>query len=225
MSTETLQQTWTAVDELIERTLPQDPPATRLAAERAAAAGLPAISVTPPTGRLLAILTRLARARRVLEIGTLGGYSTCWFHHALEPGGSVTTLEIDPQHARIARETFELAGIAHAIDLRLGRALDVLPTLLPAHARAFDVAFIDADKPSNPAYVEFALRLVRPAGLIIVDNVVRHGAILDPVLSDASAKGALQAIADLGRIGGDLATVLATAGVKGYDGLAVAIVP
>lgn len=225
MERETSLDTWLGVDTLIETLLPPEPPAARLAAERCRTHNLPPISVTPAGGRLLAFLARLIGARRVLEVGTLGGYSTAWFQHAVGPEGRITTIEIDPLHARIARETFESAGIGSAVDIRLGPALDVLPTLLPAHHRAFDLAFIDADKPSNPAYISWALRLVRPGGLIIVDNVVRHGAILDARSPDASVQGARRAIEDLGRLVDGLPVVLQTVGAKGYDGMAMAIVP
>lgn len=190
---------------------------------RSDAAGLPAISVSAPQGRLLQVLVAALGARTVLEIGTLGGYSTTWMARALPPDGRLVTLEAEPRHAAVARETFRLAGIDARVDLRLGSALDLLPALA-GEAIRFDLAFIDADKPNTPEYFDWAVRLCRPGGLIVVDNAVRDGAIADPQSSEAGAR-AMRRLVD--QIAGDTrvtATGLQTVGSKGYDGFIIATV-
>lgn len=183
-----------------------------------AAAGLPDIDVSPLQGRMLALLVRMSAARRVLEIGTLGGTSTIWMARALPEGGRLVTIEIDPRHASVARRNFAAMGVDGRIDLREGAALDVLPGL----DGPFDLVFIDADKPSNPAYLGHALRLSRPGTVIVLDNVVRDGTVVSG--RAASAAGARQAVEMMAAEPRLEATVIQTVGAKGWDGFALAVV-
>ena len=187
-------------------------------------AGLPAISVSPNQGRLLHILALSHGARNILEIGTLGGYSAIWLARALPPGGRLITLEADPHHAEVARANLARAGLAEVADVRLGKALDTLPQLAAEGHDPFDLVFIDADKVNTAAYFAWALKLTRRGSLIITDNVVRDGAVLDAASHDASVQGVrrfLEAMAAEPRV---VATAIQTVGSKGYDGLAFAVV-
>ena len=215
-------EVWTAVDDYIaERLLPDDPDAMALLAA-ADAAGLPPIQVSPPQGALLALLARSIGARRVLEVGTLGGYSTLWLARAVGPDGVVVTLEIDPLHADVAAAGLDAAGVGDQVDLRLGPALETLDALVADGADPFDLSFIDADKASNPQYVQRALWLSRPGSLIVVDNVVRGGAVIDAESWAADVVGT-RALFDLLRDEPRLeATAIQTVGGKGYDGFVLA---
>jgi predicted O-methyltransferase YrrM len=213
---------WTAVDNYIaERLIPPDE-ALEAALTANAEAGLPAIDVAPNQGKLLQVLARMVGARCILEIGTLGGYSTIWLARALDGRGKVVTLEINSAYAKAALANFERAGVAKLIDLRLGRAIDTLPGLMGE--APFDFVFIDADKPNNAIYLDWALKLSRPGAVIVVDNVVRGGAVVDPKNNDPNVKG----VRDLfDRIAAEprlIATGLQTVGCKGWDGLAIALV-
>src|SRR4029450_5553346 len=180
---------WTAVDRYITETLVR-PDATMDAVLRAsAAAGLPPHNVSPNQGKLLQLLARIQGARSILEIGTLGGYSTIWLARALPGGGHLITLEANSKHAGVARANFARAGLADTVELRVGRALDTLPQLAAEGRGPFDVVFIDADKQNNPEYFAWALELSRCGSLIIVDNVVRNGAVLDPASEDPGVRG------------------------------------
>lgn len=203
--------------------MPQDAAlAEALAAN--AAAGLPAHDVSPAQGKLLHLLARMVGARRVLEIGTLGGYSTLWLARALPPGGRVVTLEADPRHAAVARANFERAGLADRIELRLGRALDALPRLEAEAQGPFDLVFLDADKPNHAAYLAGALRLARPGSVIVADNVVREGAVIDAASTDDRVQG-IRAFFELLAAESRLdATAIQTVGEKGWDGFAIALV-
>lgn len=219
-------QTWTAVDQYFaERLLGEDRVlAAALAANRAA--GLPAIDVSALQGRLLALLARAIGARRVLEVGTLGGYSTLCLARAVPPDGTVVTLELDARHAAVARANFAQATAQGAtlptIDLREGPALDSLAALRRAGGALFDLAFIDADKPNNPGYFEHALALTRRGGLIVVDNVVRNGAVAEASSADAAVRGT-RALMDLLAAEPRVeATAIQTVGDKGYDGFVLA---
>lgn len=215
--------TWNAVEDFFgERLIGEDDVlAAALADTRAA--GMPEIAVAPAQGKLLHLLTRLAGARSVLEIGTLGGYSTIWLGRALPPDGRLISLELSPEHAEVARGNLQRAGLSGVVDVVVGPALDSLQTLLDEGAGPFDVVFIDADKKSIPQYVELALQVSRPGTLIVVDNVVRHGAVVDPD-PDEHSQG-VRRFADLVASNPRLdATVLQTVGAKGYDGLAFALV-
>jgi predicted O-methyltransferase YrrM len=215
----TQQEIWSAVDGYITGTLVPSDPALDAALETAAAAGLPAINVAPNQGKLLHLLARLKGARRILEIGTLGGYSTIWLARALPAGGRLITLEVDPKHAEVAAGNIGRAGLADVVEVRLGPALETLPNL----EGPFDMVFIDADKPSNADYFAWALRLTEPGGLIVIDNVVRGGAVVEAGSRDANVAGVRrlnEMIAAEPRVS---ATTIQTVGVKGYDGLTIAL--
>jgi len=218
------QQQWSAVDSyIVERLVPADPVLTEVLA-RNQAGGLPLHDVSPTQGKFLHLLARITGAKRILEIGTLGAYSTIWLARALPEGGRVVTLEYDPHHAEIARSNIELAGFSHLVDLRVGAALDTLPGVEADGLGPFDLVFIDADKPNNPGYLKWALRLSRPGTVIIGDNVVRNGAVVDASSSDTRVQGVrtfFDMLAAEPRISG---TALQTVGIKGWDGFTIAIV-
>src|SRR5829696_4860935 len=221
---EKLEERWEAVDRYFaDRLIPSDL-ALQRALEASAAAGLPPINVAPTQGKLLQLLARMVNARAILEIGTLGGYSTIWLARALPPNGRLVTIELDPKHADVARANFERAGLAEVIDLRVGRAIDVLPRIAAEGLAPFDLFFIDADKQSNAAYVEWALTLARAGSVIVVDNVVRGGAVVDPASSDASVQGVRRLIDLLANEPRLDATAIQTVGLKGYDGFLIALV-
>ena len=215
-------ETWTAVDDYVARLLiPAD--AALEAAQRAATeAGLPAISVSAPQGKFLHLLARIAGARRILEVGTLAGYSTIWLARALPPDGRLVSLEVDPKHADVARGNISRAGLSALVDVRVGRAVDLLPAL--EGGEPFDLVFIDADKPSTPQYFEWALKLTRKGGLIVVDNVVREGAVAGPSGTDADVDGMRRFLARLAGESRASGTVIQTVGTKGYDGFALIVV-
>jgi predicted O-methyltransferase YrrM len=218
------QDRWTAVDSYLTDTLVKPDAALDAALRDSAAAGLPAIAVSPPQGKLLHLLARLQAAHKILEIGTLGGYSSIWMARALPPDGRLITLEIDPKHAEVARANIARAGVAGVVDIRIGPALDTLPKLAKEGAGPFDLVFIDADKPSNPDYFQWALKLSRRGTLIIVDNVVRDGKIIDSSNTDPSIQGVRrlnELIAAEARVS---ATTIQTVGSKGYDGLTLILV-
>jgi len=215
---------WLAADQyLTDLLIPADPVFEEvLTANRAA--GLPAIDVAPNQGKLLMLLARLSRARTVLEVGTLGGYSTIWLARGLPSGGRVVTLEAEPSHAAVARANFERAGLAEQVELHLGPALQTLPDLVRDGVGPFDLVFIDADKPNYPQYLHWALMLTRPGSLIIADNVVRDGQVADPDSPDDRVRGVrayLEMVAADSRLD---ATALQTVGSKGWDGFCLAVV-
>jgi predicted O-methyltransferase YrrM len=214
---------WTSVDRYITTQLVPSDAALDAALESSAANGLPAINVAPNQGKLLHVLARSIGARRILEVGTLGGYSTIWLARALPPGGKVITLEYEPRHADVARANIERAGLAHVVEIRLGKAIDTLPGLAAEGGGPFDMVFIDADKSGNADYFAWAMKLTRVGSLIIVDNVVRNGGVID-ANGDANVQGArrvLEAMANEPRVS---ATAVQTVGSKGYDGFAIAVV-
>ena len=183
------QEQWTAVDRYFtELFLPPDP-VLEAVLQASDAAGLPPGNVSPTQGKLLMLLARLHGARTILEIGTLGGYSTIWLARALPAGGRLITLESDPKHVEVARQNITRAGLSDVVQIRQGRALDILPQLATEGHASFDLIFIDADKPSNPDYLAWALKLSHRGSLIIADNVVRDGAVIDATSSDASVQG------------------------------------
>ena len=215
---------WTNVDRYIEeRVLPHDPVLVEVLAATQRA-GLPAIEVSPAQGRQLELLARLAGAKRILEIGTLGGYSTICLARALPPDGYLLSLEIDPRNAEVARANVERAALAARVEVRVGRALETLPFVEAERLGPFDVVFIDADKDNSPRYVEWAVKLGRPGSLIIVDNVVRNGRVLDATSEDAMIRGTRRTYDLLGSHPALDATVVQTVGSKGYDGFAMALV-
>jgi predicted O-methyltransferase YrrM len=215
---------WTAVDRYLTDLLVAPDPALDAALEASAAAGLPAISVTPNLGKLLFLLARLQGAKNILEFGTLGGYSTIWMARALPPGGRLITLESEPKHADVARRNIARAGLADVVDLRVGLALDLLPGVAADMRAPFDLVFIDADKPNNPEYVARSIELCRAGSLIIVDNVVRDGAVIDEKSTDASVQGVRRMNEMLAADPRVSATALQTVGSKGYDGFAFVLV-
>jgi len=217
-------RTWTAVDAYVaEQLIPPDA-ALDAALAANAAAGLPSIDVSPPQGKLLHLLARISGARRILEIGTLGGYSTIWLARALPADGRLVTLEFLPHHAETARRNVERAGLADRVEIRVGAAVETLPQLAAEGAGPFDLVFIDADKPSNPIYLDWAVRLSRPGTLIVLDNVVRDGAVADGTSTDANVLGSRAGLEFIGNHPSLEATALQTVGAKGYDGFAIALV-
>lgn len=187
-------------------------------------AGLPEIQVSPTHGKLLHLLARLQGARRILEVGTLGGYSAIWLARALGPGGKLITLEFDPKHADVARANIAKAGVADRVEIRVGAALDTLPKIEAEKGGPFDLVFIDADKENNPIYFDWALKLTRRGSLIVVDNVVRSGAVLDAASTDVSVRGTRRVLERMASEPRVTATAIQTTGLKGHDGFAIALV-
>lgn len=213
------QQHWEQVEEYLARQVvrPEDRMDTIVSAT--VAAGLPPIEVSAAQGKFLMLLARIAGARRILEIGTLGGFSTAWLARALPPGGELISCEYEPRHAEVARANLAAAGLADRVTVPVGAALDTLPAL----AGPFDLFFLDADKVNNPAYLEWAVKLARPGSVVVVDNVVRGGSVLDPGGDDA-VQGTRAALDILGSHPRLDATALQTVGAKGWDGFALAVV-
>jgi len=190
-------------------------------------AGLPAIAVSPLQGKFLYLLARLIGARKVLEVGTLGGYSAIWLGRALPPApvGRLVSLELNPMHAEVAQDNIAHAGLAETVEVRVGPALESLPKLAAEFGDgAFDFSFIDADKPNNAAYFSWALQLTRPGGVIVVDNVVREGRVVDETSGDSAILGTRRLFSEMANEKRMTATAVQTVGVKGYDGFAIAIV-
>jgi predicted O-methyltransferase YrrM len=218
------QQLWTSVDDYITDLFVPFDPVMQETLATSEAAGLPSISVAPNEGKLLMLLAQLCGARRILEIGTLGGYSTIWLARGMAAGGSLTTLEASAKHAEIARTNIARAGFAGVVEVLVGPALETLPQLAAEGRSPFDLIFIDADKEGYPEYLAWALKLARSGTLIIADNVIRDGEILDPASSDLRVQGTRrfnQLLANESRV---KATVIQTVGRKGHDGIAIAIV-
>lgn len=215
---------WDRVDDYLAGELLDRDPALATTLEASREAGLPDIAVSATQGKLLNLLARIQGARNILEIGTLGGYSTLWLAKALPPGGRIVTLEADPRHAEVARANIARAGYGNQVQVRLGAALDTLPELATEGAGPFDFVFIDADKRSNPEYFDWALRLARRGSVIVVDNVVREGKVLDAASEDASVQGVRRLLDRMGRETRVAATALQTVGHKGWDGFAIAYV-
>lgn len=218
------QERWTAVDRYINDLFIPPDPALEAALRAAAEAGLPEIQVTPSQGMLLHIMARATGAHDILEIGTLGGYSTIWLARALAPGGRLVTLEVEPRHAAVARANLARAGVAERVEVRLGRAVDSLAQLAAEGRGPFDLVFIDADKPSTSAYFAWAMKLTRPGGLIITDNVVRNGAVIEADSRDSNVQGVRSFNAALAAEPRAVSTIVQTVGSKGYDGFAISVV-
>jgi len=215
---------WTEVDRYFSESLLPSDPILESALDTSIAAGLPPINVSPNQGKLLQMLARLVGARSILEIGTLAGYSSIWLARGLRPDGRLITLEVEPKHAEVARLNVSRAGLDDVVEVRLGNALEILPRLSSERRGPFDLIFIDADKENIPAYFEWALKLSRPGTLIVVDNVVRNGAVLDIDSSDPSVRGVRRFIEMLGAEADVSGTVIQTVGIKGYDGFAIVLV-
>ena len=186
--------------------------------------GLPQISVSANQGKFLQVLALLCNASKILELGTLGGYSTIWMARAIPEGGKIVTIEIDPRHADVAKRNIEAAGLLAKVDIRVGNAMEILQQMIESAERPFDMIFIDADKPPYTEYFGLALQLSRPGTLIVCDNVVREGKVLDAAVEDESAQGARRFNEMLARNTAVTATILQTVGGKEHDGMAIAVV-
>jgi predicted O-methyltransferase YrrM len=218
------QDRWTQVDDyLSELFIPRDP-ALEAAITDSKNAGLPAIQVAPTHGKLLHLLARIRGAKNVLEIGTLGGYSSIWLARALPAGGRVISLELDPKHAEVARKNIARAGLEAVVEVRLGAALETLPALEREQREPFDFVFIDADKANIPRYFDWALKLTRRGSVIVVDNVIRKGAVADARSTDENVLGVRRFNEQFAGDPRVTITVIQTVGSKGYDGLAIALV-
>ncbi|HEY2826554.1 MAG TPA: O-methyltransferase [Pirellulales bacterium] len=215
-------ETWTTVEQYLTDLLVQPDEALRVAVLESDAAGLPAIAVSPTFGKLLMLLAQCLGAKNILEIGTLGGYSTIWLARGLASGGRLVTLEFDAKHAEVARANMTRAGVANVVEVRLGKALETLPKLAADKRGPFDLIFIDADKENNTEYFQWALTLSRPGSLIIVDNVVRDGKVIDAASSDKSVQGVRRCNEAMAREKRVTVTALQCVGSKGYDGFAIA---
>ena len=211
---------WAAADVFLADTLVGHDPALEAAHDAQRAAGLPEIEVAPVGGKLLSVLARMSGARRVLEIGTLGGYSTIWLARAVGPEGSVVTIEAEADNAAVARASIDAAGVGDRVDIRIGRGEQVLPTL----EGPFDLVFIDADKESNTIYLDWAARLGHPGTVIVLDNIGREGEIVREDSTDSKVIGTRDGLRMLGEDPRFDATALQTVGVKGWDGVAIALV-
>jgi predicted O-methyltransferase YrrM len=221
------QETWDAVDAYVGEMLLADDPALTDALAASEAAGMPAIAVSPPQGKLLALLARIHHAERVLEVGTLGGYSTIWLARAIGPRGELVTLELDPGYAEVAGASIERAGLSERVQVRVGAAADSMRALISEGVAPFDLVFIDADKQGTPEYFELALALTGPGAVILTDNVVRFGALADPATEDERAQGMRrfhEVLARESAAGKVNATTIQTVGLKGYDGFTLALV-
>lgn len=212
------------VDEYIGNLLASETDALKRAERTTAEAGIPSINISPVQGKMLQVFAKMCNAQNVLELGTLGGYSTIWLANALPDTGKVTTLEIDPAYAAVAKQNFTYAGLDSKIDIRIGKALDILPQLATEGLPPFDLIFIDADKPPYPEYFEWAIKLGRPGTIIIADNVIRNGQVLDEHSPDEKVQGVRrlnQVLADNTAV---TSIILQNVGMKEYDGMVVAVV-
>jgi predicted O-methyltransferase YrrM len=217
------EELWSNVERYISDAMVRPDAALDAALAASDAAGLPAINVAPNQGKLLHMLALLVGATRILEVGTLGGYSTIWMARALPAGGRLITLEADRKHAELARRNIDAAGVGPVVEIKLGKALDLLPAVAGS-CEPFDLIFIDADKTNTVPYFEWALKLARPGSVIVVDNVVRKGAVADPSSSDKDVQGMRRFYDRLTSEPRVIATAIQTVGSKGYDGFAIAIV-
>ena len=211
---------WSSVDHYLDENVSGEDPALEAALVASRTAGLPEIAVSPALGKLLMLLAQSVGARRILEVGTLGGYSTIWMARALPHDARLVSLEFEPRHAEVARANLEAAGVGDRVELRVGPALDHLPELVPM--APFDFSFIDADKENNAAYFEWAVKLSRSGSLIVVDNVVRHGAVIEKDSDDPGIQGTRRLLSQLNDNPRVDATVIQTVGSKGYDGFLLA---
>ena len=215
------QEQWTRVDEYVSSLMLPSDPVLEAALAAGNAAGLPAINVAPNQGKFLALLAQIQGSQRILEIGTLARYSTIWLARALPQSGRLVTLELDPKHAEVARANIERAGLLAQVEIRVGKALASLATLVSEGVPPFDFVFIDADKASIPDYFQWSLKLTRPGSVIVVDNVIRKGAVLDAASSDANVQGVRRFNEIVSKTPGVSATTVQTVGSKGYDGFAL----
>jgi predicted O-methyltransferase YrrM len=212
---------WTTVDTYIEETLGSEDAVLTEAHELAQREGLPEIQLTPNQGQLLKLLAEVQGATRILEIGTLGGYSTIWLARALPDNGHLVTIELEPHHAKVASANIERAGLSGRVELRVGRAVDVLEAMVNEGSEPFDFVFIDADKASYPAYLDLSLRLSRPGTLIFADNVIRNGGVARADTGDENVNGAREMLGNLSGNPRLSAAAVQTVGTKGWDGFAL----
>jgi caffeoyl-CoA O-methyltransferase len=212
------------VDEYIANLLGYEDEVLKAATRSLDEAGMPPISVSPNQGKFLQVLARLVNAKNILELGTLAGYSTIWMARALPPEGHLISIEYDPKHAEVARKNIDRAGLASQVDIRVGKALDILPLLQEEGAGPFDMIFIDADKPPYAEYFQWAIRLSRPGTLIVADNVIRDGKVIDQAPADEMVAGAQRFNNMLGANEDVTATILQMVGMKDHDGMALAVV-
>lgn len=215
---------WVAVEEFLSDVVVHQGPALQRAVQSAADAGMPPIEVTPNAGKLLKLLVMASGAKRVLEIGTLAGFSSIWMAQGLPDDGRLVTCEYLTKHAEVARKNVDAAGVGHKVDIRVGAALDTLPALESEDAGPFDFVFIDADKENDLQYLEWAIRLGRRGTTIVMDNMVWEGAVLNPALDEVNAPGIVSALKLMGEHSRLDATVIQTVGSKGWDGFALAVV-
>ena len=218
------EELWGEVDKYITATIPHNDAALDAAIEANHTAGLPMIDVSAPQGKLLHLLTMVTGARRVLEVGTLGGYSMIWLARALPADGRVVTLEYAAKHAEVARKNLDAAGVGGKVEIRVGAAADSLEQLAREGVAPFDLIFIDADKKNNPVYVQWAMKLARRGTVIIVDNVIRDGKVVDAKSADADIQGTRAMFELMGKEPRLTATAIQTVGGKGYDGFVIAVV-
>ncbi|MDR6497408.1 O-methyltransferase [Burkholderia sp. DN3021] len=218
------QDQWNRMDAYFSATLVPSDDALDAALAVSNAAGLPAINVAPNQGKLLQLLATIRGARRILEVGTLGGYSTIWLARALPPGGTLVTLELNPEHAKVATRNIARAGFAEVVSVIVGSAKDSLARLVDAGGAPFDFIFIDADKDNNPVYLDAALKLSRPGTVIVVDNVVRGGRVADPDNREPDVVGVREGFARLAAEPKLTTTAVQTVGQKGWDGFSISIV-
>ncbi|MGH9585681.1 MAG: O-methyltransferase, partial [Acidobacteriaceae bacterium] len=218
-----IQKRWTEVDDYMDSQLIPPDPALDHARQSANEADLPQIAVTPSQGKLLHLLARSVNARNILEIGTLGAYSTIWLARALPGDGRLVTLEADPKHAEVSRGNIAYAGLSDIVELREGPALDTLPELAAEGLASFEFIFIDADKENNANYFQWALKLARPGSLIFIDNVIREGEVADANSKDPMVQGVHQLNETLAKESRVVATTIQTVGAKGYDGFTLAL--
>jgi predicted O-methyltransferase YrrM len=215
---------WTAVDDYVTDLIVRPDAALNAAVTATAEAGMPPIAVSAPQGQLLALLARIAKATRILELGTLGGYSTIWLARALPAGGRLISLEVNPRHAEVARANLAAAGMDAVAEVRVGAALDTLPKLVDEGAAPFDLIFIDADKPNIPEYLTWSLKLSRPGTVLVIDNVVRDGGLIDPSGTRPEVVGVRRLHELLASDDRVTATTIQTVGAKGYDGFTLGVV-
>jgi caffeoyl-CoA O-methyltransferase len=213
-----------SVDQYILKLVGGEDEALRAADRSIAEANMPPISVSANQGKFLHVLARTCQAKKILEIGTLAGYSTIWMARALPPNGKLISLEFDPNHARVAKQNIERAGLSKVVDIRIGKAIDLLPQLYANNEGPFDMIFIDADKPPYTEYFQWSLKLARPGTLIVADNVIREGNVLDPASTDEMVQGVRRFNEYLSQTKSVTATIIQTVGAKVHDGMALAIV-
>ncbi len=217
-------QMWSAIDDYFAEPLGWHDPVLTAALADSEAAGLPAIQVSPAQGKLLHLLARIRGARRILEVGTLGGYSTIWLARALPADGRLISLELQPHHAEVARANLARAGFTDQVEVRVGPAQESLAAMVAEQVEPFDFVFLDADKEAYPEYLEWSLRLTRPGSVLVFDNLVRHGRVLDPDSEDSDVRGVRRLMEMLAVEPRLSTTVIQTVGVKGYDGFGLAVV-